>query len=307
MAGRIASATQETAVRTNTPASDTQPSPAPATRAACDFRDAASMARLRRKLFCFALRELRSADLAEDVTQEAMIALFMAPERYRGDARFDVYAIGVLRHKIADHFRASRRETPVAPETLDALREDAGDARRRRLRLGGAAAGPGDGRRRGARTGALLANAARVPRDDAGSASRGLRAARRAGSGAWPRCARTSAPRPPTFRSWRIARGRTCRRIGPQASANWRCPDAAPLRARVVPRGEAGRAARGAIADAEAGRAHRGERLDISRQWDRPSVHVASNDTSGTASASSFPINCSIAPQPGQPVQGDRP
>jgi RNA polymerase sigma-70 factor (ECF subfamily) len=114
-------------VRTNIPRKDTQPSttPVPVTG---DFGDAAGMARLRRKLFCFALREVRSADLAEDVTQEAMIALFMAPERYRGDARFDVYAIGVLRHKIADHFRSSRRETPVAPEDLDALREGACDA-----------------------------------------------------------------------------------------------------------------------------------------------------------------------------------
>jgi len=114
-------------VRSNDPRKDTQ-TPAPPAPAGSDFRDAAGMARLRRKLFCFALRELRSADLAEDVTQEAMIALYMGPERYRGDARFDVYAIGVLRHKIADHFRSSRRETPVAPETLDALREDAGDA-----------------------------------------------------------------------------------------------------------------------------------------------------------------------------------
>lgn len=87
----------------------------------CDFRDEAGMSRLRRKLLRFAIRELRSVDLAEDVTQDTMIALFMAPERYRGDARFDVYAIGVLRHKIADHFRGSRRETPVAPETLAAL------------------------------------------------------------------------------------------------------------------------------------------------------------------------------------------
>jgi RNA polymerase sigma-70 factor (ECF subfamily) len=113
-------------VRLNTPRKDNQPSRTSGSTAS-DFRDAAGMARLRRKLYCFALRELRSADLAEDATQEAMIALFMNPERYRGEARFDVYAIGVLRHKIADHFRSSRRETPVAPETLDALREDDGD------------------------------------------------------------------------------------------------------------------------------------------------------------------------------------
>jgi RNA polymerase sigma-70 factor (ECF subfamily) len=107
----------------------TEPSPRPLEPPsdAGDFRNGAGMVRLRRKLYCFALRDLRSADLAEDVTQDTMIALFMAPERYRGDARYDVYAIGVLRHKIADHFRASRREMPVAPETLDALREAAGD------------------------------------------------------------------------------------------------------------------------------------------------------------------------------------
>jgi RNA polymerase sigma-70 factor, ECF subfamily len=87
--------------------------------------DGASMTQLRRKLFAFALRELRNPEVAEDVTQETMIALFMLPNHYRGDARFDVYAIGVLRHKITDHFRAGRREVAVAPETIDALREDA--------------------------------------------------------------------------------------------------------------------------------------------------------------------------------------
>ncbi len=86
--------------------------------------DDASMTQLRRKLFAFALRELRNPEVAEDVTQETMIALFLLPNHYRGDARFDVYAIGVLRHKITDHFRAGRREVAVAPETIDALRED---------------------------------------------------------------------------------------------------------------------------------------------------------------------------------------
>ena len=127
MAGRIDRQEPETTVPTKTSRSETDPTPAATTRAACDFRDAASMTRLRHKLFCFALRELRSRDLAEDVTQDTMIALFTAPARYRGDARFDVYAIGVLRHKIADHFRASRRETPVAPEILDALRDAVAD------------------------------------------------------------------------------------------------------------------------------------------------------------------------------------
>lgn len=132
MTGRADRSEPETAVPTKPSRNEAHPSPAAAPRAACDFRDAASMAGLRHKLFCFALRELRNRDLAEDVTQDTMIALFTAPARYRGDARFDVYAIGVLRHKIADHFRASRRETPVAPETLDALRDapvDADDAR----------------------------------------------------------------------------------------------------------------------------------------------------------------------------------
>ena len=86
--------------------------------------DGASMTQLRRKLFAFAMRELRNPEAAEDVTQETMIALFMTPTHYRGDARFDVYAIGVLRHKITDHFRAGRREVALAPETIDALRED---------------------------------------------------------------------------------------------------------------------------------------------------------------------------------------
>lgn len=93
----------------------------------------ASIARLRRKLLCFAMRELRNADLAEDVTQETLIVLMEHPGRFRGDARFDVFAIGVLRHKIADHFRAARREAATEPDTIEQLREaaqrdEAGDA-----------------------------------------------------------------------------------------------------------------------------------------------------------------------------------
>lgn len=95
---------------------------------ACDFHDDASIARLRHKLFCFALRELRSPDLAEDVTQDTIIALLETPGRYRGDARLDVYAIGVLRHKIADHFRSARREVALDPETVNALRDAPRDA-----------------------------------------------------------------------------------------------------------------------------------------------------------------------------------
>lgn len=81
------------------------------------------LAQLRRRLLSYAKRELRNADVAEDVTQETMLALFLAPEQFRGEARYDVYAIGVLRHKIADACRARKRETPVDAETLDHLRE----------------------------------------------------------------------------------------------------------------------------------------------------------------------------------------
>jgi RNA polymerase sigma-70 factor (ECF subfamily) len=86
--------------------------------------DPAALAELRRRLLSFARRELGDSATAEDVTQETLLALWQAPERYRGDAPFAAYAISVLKNKIVDVYRARGRETAVEDETLELLTEN---------------------------------------------------------------------------------------------------------------------------------------------------------------------------------------
>ncbi len=88
-----------------------------------DAAGARELSGLRRTLLRYAIREMRNVDAAEDVTQDAMLALMLAPERYRGEASFDVYAISVLKHKIMDSYRSHKREAPMEPELLDTMRE----------------------------------------------------------------------------------------------------------------------------------------------------------------------------------------
>ncbi|MEO8187580.1 MAG: sigma-70 family RNA polymerase sigma factor [Burkholderiaceae bacterium] len=81
--------------------------------------DPAAIAALRTRLLRYALRSLSEAD-AEDATQETLLALLGAIERYRGTAELDTYAHAVLRHKTIDVYRAHGRELPHAPEALQA-------------------------------------------------------------------------------------------------------------------------------------------------------------------------------------------
>jgi len=81
------------------------------------------LATLRARLVRFALRETRDPHAAEDAAQETLIALACTPSAWRGESRYDVYAIGILKHKLADQQRARWRETPVEPESLDELRD----------------------------------------------------------------------------------------------------------------------------------------------------------------------------------------
>lgn len=87
----------------------------------------AALARLRKRLLSFARREMMDAAAAEDVTQETLMALWAAPERYRGDAPYLTFALSVLKNKMVDVYRTQGRETAVADDTLELLREQAVD------------------------------------------------------------------------------------------------------------------------------------------------------------------------------------
>lgn len=61
-------------------------------------------------LFRYALVRLRSRELAEDMVQETFLAALKARAGFAGQSSERTWLIGILKHKIIDHFRRSSRE-----------------------------------------------------------------------------------------------------------------------------------------------------------------------------------------------------
>jgi RNA polymerase sigma-70 factor (ECF subfamily) len=64
----------------------------------------------RRAMFRFALVQLRNEPLAEDCVQEALAAAIQSADRFAGGSSVRTWLIGILKHKILDHFRKAGRE-----------------------------------------------------------------------------------------------------------------------------------------------------------------------------------------------------
>jgi len=58
----------------------------------------------------FALLQLRNETLAEDVVQDALIAVLEQPGRFAGQSSLRTYVTGILKHKILDALRLAKRE-----------------------------------------------------------------------------------------------------------------------------------------------------------------------------------------------------
>src|SRR3989338_7864805 len=64
-------------------------------------------------LYAYALTRLRNPSVAEDVVQETLLAALQSRERFAGQSSERTWLIGILKHKIADHFRRTSREQPA--------------------------------------------------------------------------------------------------------------------------------------------------------------------------------------------------
>jgi RNA polymerase sigma-70 factor (ECF subfamily) len=64
-------------------------------------------------LFNFAVGQLRSHDVAEDIVQETFLAAVKASKTFSGQSSERTWLTGILRHKIYDHLRKSCRERAV--------------------------------------------------------------------------------------------------------------------------------------------------------------------------------------------------
>lgn len=76
------------------------------------------------ELFRFACLRVRDSLVAEELVQETFLAALKGFDSFRGDSTPRTWLIGLLRHKIADHFRRLNRHRPAADagtdETIDA-------------------------------------------------------------------------------------------------------------------------------------------------------------------------------------------
>lgn len=97
-------------------------------------------------LFRFALLRVRDPHIAEELVQETFVAALQAQEQFAGRASERTWLIGILKHKIIDHFRRTARERlHDDPEFNGAAEEDYFDSRGRwRIRPGHWAFSPDD-------------------------------------------------------------------------------------------------------------------------------------------------------------------
>jgi RNA polymerase sigma-70 factor (ECF subfamily) len=71
-------------------------------------------------LFKYAVFRLRDSSAAEDVVQETFLAALKAYENFEGRGSERTWLVGILKHKITDHFRRITREAPLGQGEDDA-------------------------------------------------------------------------------------------------------------------------------------------------------------------------------------------
>jgi RNA polymerase sigma-70 factor (ECF subfamily) len=88
---------------------------------------AAELANQRPQLMKFALMHLRNRVHAEDAVQDTLLAALDGAAAFAGESSLRTWLMGILKHKITDHFRRQSREAAVdgwdeeGTENLDRL------------------------------------------------------------------------------------------------------------------------------------------------------------------------------------------
>jgi len=81
---------------------------------------------LRAQLLRHARHAVHDAWLAEDLVQETLIVVMQKDHTRRGDSTLLTWAVGILRHKVADWYRSPSRQRMVQLDTDDEQLEPAG-------------------------------------------------------------------------------------------------------------------------------------------------------------------------------------
>ena len=69
-------------------------------------------------LFRCAMLRLRDRSAAEDLVQETFLAALKDRGSFSGNSSESTWLVGILKHKIADHFRRQAREAPLGDSDL---------------------------------------------------------------------------------------------------------------------------------------------------------------------------------------------
>ncbi len=67
-------------------------------------------------LFKYAVFRLRDASAAEDVVQDTFLAALKAYGKFEGRGSERTWLVGILKHKVLDHFRRVTREAPIGED-----------------------------------------------------------------------------------------------------------------------------------------------------------------------------------------------
>jgi RNA polymerase sigma-70 factor (ECF subfamily) len=68
-------------------------------------------------LFRYSFVRLRDKTVAEELVQETFLAALKGKEQFKGQASERTWLVGILKHKMMDHFRKGSREVPVSSLT----------------------------------------------------------------------------------------------------------------------------------------------------------------------------------------------
>lgn len=77
-------------------------------------------------LFAFAYLRVRHRETAEDLVQETLLAAWRGRESFAANSSERTWLIGILKHKVADHWRRTERQ-PLAAESIFASPDDGPD------------------------------------------------------------------------------------------------------------------------------------------------------------------------------------
>lgn len=90
-------------------------------------------------LFRFAMLRVKDTNVAEDLVQETFLSALKGIERFKGGSSLRTWLVGILKHKIIDHFRKNRSE--MSATDLTALENETPEERLERAQSSGASAG----------------------------------------------------------------------------------------------------------------------------------------------------------------------